>query len=73
MSSHETDKTISQGLLQTELAGATTEAQRKTALINHHLRMITAARTYHVRNGSMTALVALGGTPPAGSWTADDS
>ena len=71
--SHETDRTISLGLFQTEIAAATTEAGRKTAHINHQLRMVTAARTWHVKNGSMSALISLGGTPPAGSWTSDDS
>jgi hypothetical protein len=71
--SHEDDRRSSQALFQDEFARATTEAGRKTAHINDALRMITAARAWHVRNGSMSRLISLGGNPPAGSWTADDS
>jgi hypothetical protein len=71
--SHADDKAVSQGLFQDEFARATTEAGRKTAHINDALRMITAARLWQTKNGSMTRLISLGGTPPAGSWTQWDS
>ena len=71
--SYADDVAVSEGARQTEHKAATTVAQHTTADINHALRLITAARKYHVKNGSMTYLLSLGGTAPAGSWTADDS
>jgi hypothetical protein len=71
--SHADDRTASLGLFQADMAKATTEAQRTTAHINDALRMITAARLWQTKNGSMSRLIALGGTTPAGSWTQWDS
>jgi hypothetical protein len=71
--SYQDDVSNSHGLRATERKNASTEAARNTADINHALRMITASRTYHVKNGAYSYLIRLGGDPPAGSCTADDS
>ena len=71
--SYEDDRVSSEGIRQQAHKTAVTVADHTNADVQHQLRLITAARKWHVKNGSMSALIALGGTPPAGSWTSDDS
>jgi hypothetical protein len=71
--SYAADVAVSEGARQTDHKNAVSVADHTNADIAHALRMITAARTYHVRNQSMSYLIRLGGQAPAGSWTADDT
>jgi hypothetical protein len=54
---------------QVEHAAATTDAQHRTADINHWKRMLVAANKWSVHNGSAQALINLGQNPqPLGDY-----
>ena len=64
MSYHD-DVAIRKSAHQVEHAAASTDAQHKTAEINHQKRMLVAANKWSVHNGSFQALVNLGQNPQA--------
>ena len=67
------DVAVSEGARQVEHKAANTDAAHKLADQNHWSRLVTAGRKWGVRNGAMAALLAAGGTAPAGSFQSTDS
>ena len=64
---------VAHGKFQAAMATATTETQRKNALIQRHKDILASARTNNVRTGSHEALHNLGVSPEGDSAPAGDA
>ena len=70
--SYQDDVAASLSQRQADHKAASTDAQHATAEVNHYSRLVTASRTWGVKNGAMKMLLQLGGQPPAGSFVPGD-